>query len=364
MLFQKPRKLPHGKELLRTDKFTLIYLGAGNLHYSFIGEKGLVYGDIDFKRNHFKIIPLLTIATLITSYLVLGTNPTSAMIEPQEVLQEEIVENDERDKLAKNADDNYLKQTEEQKLAIIKSSDAANKGKTKHISYHVKETDTMQSIANHFNTTPEAIREASNLKPTDKIYPGNVLSIPNRRGLLYKFKNGDTLAKVASTYKVSIDEIIEENKLDESDIFMPGQKIFLPGAIIPDPTPVWYSPVTSNIITSGFGWRSYPRYQFHEALDLKSNYEPVRAARSGKVIYSGWMGGYGNVVILEHSGDLKTLYAHNSKLYVREGDYVLGGKVISRSGCTGYCFGAHLHFEVIKNDRSVNPTSFIKGFSF
>ena len=220
MIFQKPRKLPHGKELLRTEKFTLIYLGAGNLHYSFIGDKGLVYGDIDFKKNHFKIIPLLTIATLITSYLVFGTNPTSAMIEPPEVLQEEIVENDERDKLAKNADENYLKQTEAQKLAIIKSSESG-KGKVKHISYHVKETDTMQSISSHFNVTPEAIREASNLKPTDKIYPGNVLSIPNRRGLLYKFKNGDTLAKVASTYKVSIDEVIEENKLEETDIFMP-----------------------------------------------------------------------------------------------------------------------------------------------
>ena len=165
MIFQRPRKLPHGKELLRTEKFTLIYLGAGNLHYSFIGEKGLVYGDIDFKRNRFKVIPLLTLATLITSYLVLGTNPTSAMIEPEEILQEEIVENDERDKLAKNADENYLKQTEQQKLAIIKSSDSVNKAK--YISYRVKETDTVQSIASDFNVTPEAIREASNLKSGD-----------------------------------------------------------------------------------------------------------------------------------------------------------------------------------------------------
>ena len=179
MIFQRPRKLPHGKELLRTEKFTLIYLGAGNLHYSFIGEKGLVYGDIDFKRNRFKVIPLLTLATLITSYLVLGTNPTSAMIEPEEILQEEIVENDERDKLAKNADENYLKQTEQQKLAIIKSSDSVNKAK--YISYRVKETDTVQSIASDFNVTPEAIREASNLKSGDKIFPGNMLSIPNRR---------------------------------------------------------------------------------------------------------------------------------------------------------------------------------------
>ena len=75
----------------------------------------MVYGDIDFKRNRFKVIPLLTLATLITSYLVLGTNPTSAMIEPEEILQEEIVENDERDKLAKNADENYLKQRKAKK---------------------------------------------------------------------------------------------------------------------------------------------------------------------------------------------------------------------------------------------------------
>lgn len=358
MIFQKPRKLPHGKEILRTERFTLIYLGSGNLHYSYVSKKGLVYGDVDLKKNQFKIIPLFTIATLLTSYLVFGSNPTPAMMQV-EVLNEEIEENDAKDILAKHADENYLKQTEQQKLAILKE-----KQKVKNITFKVGDDDTLASIANRFNVTPESIREASGLKPDDKIIPGLVLNIPNRRGLLYKFKNGDTLAKVASLYKVSIDEVLEENKLEDGDVFLPGQKIFLPGAIIPDPVPVWYPPVASNVVTSGFGWRSYPRYQYHDALDIKAYYEPVRAARSGKVFYSGWMGGYGNVVIIEHANDYKTLYAHNSKLYVREGDYVQGGKVISRSGCTGYCFGAHLHFEVIKNDKTVNPATFIKGLTF
>ena len=83
------------------------------------------------------------------------------------------------------------------------------------------------------------------------------------------------------------------------------------------------------------------------AIDLRANYEPVYSARKGRVIYSGWMGGYGNVVMIQHDDSYQSLYAHNSRLYVRSGDYISGGKVISKSGCTGYCFGPHLHFEII-----------------
>jgi murein DD-endopeptidase MepM/ murein hydrolase activator NlpD len=366
MIFQKPRKLPHGKELIRTKKFTFIYLGSGNFHYSYIGDKGLIYGDIDLNKTYFKIIPLITIASLITIYFILGTNPTPAISEKQDILFSNdissLTDEEVQDKLAKNANDEYLKQTEEQKLAIINSKEKTKK--PKNITYRVKDIDTLDSIAETFHASKEEILEASNLKSADELKEGILISIPKKRGLYYKFKQGDTLAKVATLYKVPIDDVLEENHLEEGDIFSPGQRIFLPGAVIPDPVPTWYSPVLSAIITSGFGWRSFPRYQFHDALDLKANYEPVRAARSGRVIYSGWMGGYGNVVILEHAGDYKTLYAHNSKLYVFEGDYVIGGKIISRSGCTGYCFGAHLHFEIIKSGKSINPTTIIKGFKY
>ena len=100
---------------------------------------------------------------------------------------------------------------------------------------------------------------------------------------------------------------------------------------------------------------------FHEGLDLKSYYAPVKASKSGKVIYSGWLGGYGYTVVIDHGNNMKTLYAHNSRLYVKKGAYVQRGQVISRSGNTGYSFGPHLHFEVIKNGKSVDPRKYLKN---
>ncbi len=365
-MFGKNKDQQSGKILLRTNKFVLIYLGKGNFHYSYKSDKNLVYGDIDFSKKQFKIIPLISISFLTTLFFVFSTNPTTAEIEKEELSYNQdatnLTDEDVRDKLAKSGDEDFLKQTEEQKLKILTSSEPQKK--IKNISYRVKDNDTLDSISESFHVPKEEILEASNLKTTDPFISGILLSIPKKRGLYYKFKNGDTLAKVATTYKVSLDDILDENHIDEADIFLLGQRIFLPGAVIPDPVPTWYLPVASKIITSGFGWRSYPRYQFHDALDLKANYEPVKAARSGRVIYSGWMGGYGNVLILEHSGEIKTLYAHNSKLYVFEGDYVQGGTIISRSGCTGYCFGPHLHFEIIKSGKSINPSNIIKGFTY
>ncbi|MCB1178811.1 MAG: peptidoglycan DD-metalloendopeptidase family protein [Leptospiraceae bacterium] len=363
MIFQKPRKLPYGKEIFRTKNFTLIYLGAGNLHYSYLSDKGLTYGHVNLKKLPIKILPVIAIIGLTALYLFLSY-PTSAMIEPKnpKLVSGMPETEEEKDNKAKHADDEYLKKTEEQKQAILKSPSSDSSTGIKLKTYYVREGESLEEIAARFRTTPKIIAMHSKIKKSAVLVEGQKLIVPEKQGILYKLKSGDSLAKVASTYKVSIDDVMTENSLDNPDLLPMGRKLFLPGAVLPDPPPIWFKPVSSGIITSGFGWRTFPRYQFHEAWDLKAQYEPVKAARSGKVIFSGWMGGYGNVVIIEHTSELKTLYAHNSKLFVREGEYILGGKVISRSGCTGYCFGAHLHFEVIKNGASVNPKTYIKGF--
>ncbi|MCE9499313.1 MAG: peptidoglycan DD-metalloendopeptidase family protein [Leptospira sp.] len=362
MIFQKPRKLLYGRELLRSENFTLIYLGKGNLHYSLNTGKKLYHGSIDLKRTRFKIIPLLLTTILLTGFLGIGLDSSSAYIDPAGI--KDINEDDEKDKQAKNADEKFLKQTEDQRLAIIRAEEIKTgkdtKKKLKVIHYKVKQNETLSEIATRFKVSMESIAGSSNIKTEDRLRNGQILSIPNKQGLLYKFKKGDSLAKVANYYKVTIDDVIEENKLKDSDFFSVGQKLFLPGAVIPE-NPMWFLPTSSKIITSGFGWRHYPRYQFHDALDLRAVYEPVKAAKSGRVIYSGWMGGYGNAIVLEHSDEMKTLYGHNSKLYVRQGEYVTGGKLISQSGCTGYCFGPHLHFEIIKNGKTINPKKFFKG---
>jgi len=87
----------------------------------------------------------------------------------------------------------------------------------------------------------------------------------------------------------------------------------------------------------------------------------VLAANAGKVIYSGYNGGYGNTVIIDHGGKISTLYAHNSKLLVKVGDKVEKGKVISKSGSTGLSTGPHLHFEVRENGQHVDPMKYLTG---
>jgi LysM repeat protein len=176
----------------------------------------------------------------------------------------------------------------------------------------------------------------------------------------YLVKKGDTLSKICADYKVDIEETVLKNKLTEPDYLEPNTEIVLLNPYLIELNQ-WYFPVPSRVITSGYGWRNSPSRKFHEALDLKAHYEPVHSVRAGKVIYTGWLGGYGNTVILEHDKDYKSLYAHNSRIFVQEGDYVLGGTKISKSGCTGYCFGPHLHFELIFQGKSINPSRILKG---
>jgi murein DD-endopeptidase MepM/ murein hydrolase activator NlpD len=85
----------------------------------------------------------------------------------------------------------------------------------------------------------------------------------------------------------------------------------------------------------------------------------VHAADSGRVVISGWVGGYGNYVCIKHTRTLTTCYGHNSRLGVRVGDTVRQGAVISKSGCTGHCYGPHVHFETRVNGRPVDPMRFL-----
>lgn len=122
-------------------------------------------------------------------------------------------------------------------------------------------------------------------------------------------------------------------------------------------------------ITSPFGWRTHPIFNtrsFHSGIDIGGpNYGEIRASNSGKVIYSGWYGGYGKVVILEHGmvngKPITTLYAHMSSILVSNGQRVNKGQVIGKEGTTGYSTGPHCHFEVRVNGQPNNPNNYIQG---
>ncbi len=111
----------------------------------------------------------------------------------------------------------------------------------------------------------------------------------------------------------------------------------------------------SGPVTSGFGWRWG---RMHEGIDIGAGYGvPVVASASGTVIHAGWMGGYGNLVVIDHGGGLSTAYAHLSS--ISAGGSVAQGQVVGYIGCTGHCFGAHLHFEVRVNGGAVDPLGYL-----
>jgi murein DD-endopeptidase MepM/ murein hydrolase activator NlpD len=115
-------------------------------------------------------------------------------------------------------------------------------------------------------------------------------------------------------------------------------------------------------ITSPFGPRclSNGDCSNHPGIDIAvPSGTPVHAAAAGTVIIAGWVDGYGNFVVIDHGGGLSTGYGHNSRLAVSVGQQVAQGQVVSYSGCTGYCFGPHVHFEVRVNGTPVDPMGYL-----
>lgn len=120
-------------------------------------------------------------------------------------------------------------------------------------------------------------------------------------------------------------------------------------------------------VTSPYGWRIHPIFKrkiYHSGVDFGMPMNAaVRAANSGKVIYVGWYGGYGKVVIIDHGRingtPTTTLYAHLNSYRVSVGTKVVRGQTIAAVGTTGYSTGPHLHFEVRQNGNPTNPFNFI-----
>lgn len=118
-------------------------------------------------------------------------------------------------------------------------------------------------------------------------------------------------------------------------------------------------PVSGNI-TSRFGANESIRDHTHKGMDIAApNGTPIKVAADGIVTYAGWMGGYGNLVIVSHGNGIQTYYGHCSKLYVSAGKSVKAGDVIAAVGSTGESTGNHLHFEIRKNGAQVNPQKYL-----
>lgn len=121
-------------------------------------------------------------------------------------------------------------------------------------------------------------------------------------------------------------------------------------------------PVNGPVV-SPFGYRIHPILGYrkmHTGIDIAVGYGvPIRASAAGSVIYASWMGGYGNVIIVDHGDGLSTLYAHQSSLAVGNGARVSRGQTIGYVGSTGFSTGPHLHYEVRVNGNPVDPMGYL-----
>ena len=122
-------------------------------------------------------------------------------------------------------------------------------------------------------------------------------------------------------------------------------------------------PMQYYYVSSPFGMRIHPKSkkkQMHKGIDMAGTWqEEVRASANGKILFSGRFGSFGKVIKIKHKHGVETLYGHLHKLMVKKGDYVEEGQIIGKMGATGRAAGAHLHYEIKVDTKSVNPYNFI-----
>jgi murein DD-endopeptidase MepM/ murein hydrolase activator NlpD len=269
---------------------------------------------------------------------------------------------------------------------------------TPYAVYTVADGDTASSIANDHGISLASLLSANpDLQDGELISPGQMLIIPSGDGLLVHVLYGQTLSDLADYYGVSIEDILNwpGNQISSPDQVSAEQLVFIPHATAPapaaavvaepteseeppvsvvaqpaDPGPVSASESEPPVVSSGLVWpvtgpiSSYmgPSHPLGIDIDLFGHDgAPIVAATSGTVTFAGGdpCCSYGYHVIIMSESGIETVYGHFSGFNVSAGQHVNQGDVIGYGGCTGYCTGTHLHFEVIDNGVRVDPLSYL-----
>lgn len=265
-----------------------------------------------------------------------------------------------------------------------------NRPREEVIEYTVAMGDSVFAIAKNFNLKPETVLWANYdllQDSPDQLSIGMVLKIPPVNGVYYQWQEGDTLEKVAGQFKASVEDILSwpGNQIDLTNpVIQPGQWVMIPNGqrefrswIVPQiargkagVSPTVYGsgacsgsyegaygtgsfiwPVASRVLSGNDYWSG------HLGIDLAAGMgDPVYASDSGVVVFAGWaVGGYGNMVMIDHGNGYQTVYAHLSSVGVRCGQSVYQGGYIGATGSTGNSTGTHLHFEIRIWGQFINP---------
>lgn len=246
--------------------------------------------------------------------------------------------------------------------------------------YSVQAGDTVLGIAYKFKLKPETLQWSNpNLEQNpDTLRIGDQVKILPVDGVLHTVRAGDTLSALATRYKVTPEQIVayEANDLPDSGAQLTtGAEVVVPGGVKPYITQQVATTSSSPVSvpfdalkgSGSFRWPaggsiSQNYWGGHPGIDIASRTgASVKAADGGFVVLagSGWNGGYGNHVIIDHGNGFTTLYAHLNTIFVRTGENVSTGQQIGTVGNTGNSTGPHLHFEIRYQGYPRNPYSLL-----
>ena len=243
------------------------------------------------------------------------------------------------------------------------------------VNYKVIKGDTLSEIAEVHSVSVNSIKWVNNLNKEDKVKPGDTLKIPPVSGVIHTVGKKDTIYSVAKKYEANPQSIADFpfNYIDQSLALSVGQSLVVPGGSKPAPIAVptaGYTPPQNNPINyaaSGSGLFARPVVGtinqspswYHPGVDFGAAYgSPVNAAGAGKVVTASQYGsGFGMHIFIDHGNGYVTAYAHLSGMKVNVGQKVSKGQLIGAVGCSGFCTGSHLHFEVRRGGSKINPLS-------
>ncbi|MEI0486210.1 M23 family metallopeptidase [Brachyspira intermedia] len=239
----------------------------------------------------------------------------------------------------------------------------------KYDEYIIEEGDNLTTISRKIGANLDTLVSVNKITNANRLRPGQKIVVPNRNGLLYTIKKDESIEEIAERYDVSLNRVLAFNKISDPSNIEVGDDIFLPGAKytlderIDKFGQMFSIPTTITRISSVFGYRVHPITGVrtkHMGVDIPGRLNtPVYAARKGKVIFAGYSGGYGNLVIVRHDKGYTTYYGHLNSITTKAGATVGVGVMIGRMGSTGRSTGSHLHFEVRRNGVALNPADFI-----
>ena len=264
--------------------------------------------------------------------------------------------------------------------------------------YTVRNGDTIWSIASRFGLEPSSIVWANSLTNADVLVIGQPLVIPPVNGILHRVADGETLEGIAARYSVAPEQVaaFAPNGLGGGSSPVPGTDLVIPGGTPPaPPPPIIADPPQSDPVvaapaaaagaaptaTPSSGTRAVGSFIWpatgalttyfgdnpgyygpggHNGLDIANALgTPLLAADGGVVIFSGWRGGLGYAVGVDHENGFVTWYGHASSLAVGSGARVSRGDVVAYMGSTGNSTGSHIHFIIVRNGVYVNPLSYL-----